>query len=33
LRRESWTLPTQFQAGDTEIVPLGGGESVGWRMA
>jgi dihydroorotase len=32
LRRESWTLPAEFMAGDTEIVPLGGGESLDWRM-
>jgi dihydroorotase len=32
LRRESWTLPAQFAAGDTEVVPLRGGESIGWRQ-
>ena len=32
LRREPWTLPAEFMAGDDEIVPLGGGESIGWRM-
>jgi dihydroorotase len=32
LRREPWTLPTEFMAGGDEIVPLGGGESIGWRM-
>ena len=32
LRREPWTLPAEFIAGGDEIVPLGGGESIGWRM-
>src|SRR6187402_250491 len=32
LRREEWTLPAEFMAGDNEIVPLGGGESIGWRL-
>ncbi|MDN7178046.1 dihydroorotase [Caballeronia sp. SEWSISQ10-4 2] len=32
LRREPWTLPAEFMAGEDEIVPLGGGESIGWRM-
>jgi len=32
LRREPWTLPLEFMAGGDEIVPLGGGESIGWRM-
>ena len=32
LRREPWTLPAGFMAGGDEIVPLGGGESIGWRM-
>jgi dihydroorotase len=32
LRREPWTLPAEFMAGDDEIVPLGGGEAIGWRM-
>ena len=32
LRREPWRLPAEFMAGDDEIVPLGGGESIGWRM-
>jgi len=32
LRREPWTLPAEFMAGGDEIVPLGGGESIGWRM-
>ena len=32
LRREPWTLPAEFMAGGDEIVPLGGGESIAWRM-
>lgn len=32
LQREQWTLPAEFMAGDHEIVPLGGGESIGWRL-
>jgi dihydroorotase len=32
LRREPWMLPAEFMAGGDEIVPLGGGESIGWRM-
>ncbi|AME23802.1 dihydroorotase [Burkholderia sp. PAMC 26561] len=32
LRREEWTLPAEFMAGESEIVPLGGGESIGWRL-
>jgi dihydroorotase len=32
LRREEWTLPAEFMAGDNAIVPLGGGESIGWRL-
>jgi dihydroorotase len=32
LRRESWTLPETFMAGDSEIVPLGGGETIDWRL-
>ena len=32
LRREPWTPPAEFMAGGDEIVPLGGGESIGWRM-
>ena len=32
LRRETWTLPAEFMAGDEEVVPLRGGESIGWRQ-
>jgi dihydroorotase len=33
LHRQAWTLPAEFMAGDDEIVPLGGGESVSWKLA
>jgi dihydroorotase len=33
LHREAWTLPAQFSVGDEEIVPLNGGESIGWKLA
>jgi dihydroorotase len=33
LRRETWTLPGEVQAGDMVIVPLRGGETMGWRLA
>ncbi|NIE86973.1 MULTISPECIES: dihydroorotase [unclassified Burkholderia] len=33
LRRESWQLPATVEAGDTSVVPLRGGESIGWRLA
>jgi dihydroorotase len=33
LERGSWTLPAEFTAGDATIVPLRGGESIGWRFA
>jgi dihydroorotase len=32
LRRETWTLPAEVEAGDTPVVPLRGGESIGWRL-
>ncbi|WP_244814439.1 dihydroorotase [Caballeronia sp. Lep1P3] len=32
LERASWTLPAEFSAGDTGIVPLRGGETIGWRF-
>ncbi|SAL44245.1 dihydroorotase [Caballeronia terrestris] len=32
LRRESWTLPAEFLAGDAEVVPLRGGETIGWQQ-
>ncbi|RKP51103.1 dihydroorotase [Trinickia fusca] len=33
LVRERWTLPAQIEAGDTSVVPLRGGEELGWRLA
>ncbi|CAH2807986.1 MAG: Dihydroorotase (EC [uncultured Caballeronia sp.] len=33
LERGSWTLPAEFAAGDATIVPLRGGESIGWRFS
>lgn len=33
LVRERWTLPEAFEAGDTSVVPLRGGEAIGWRLA
>ncbi|NHH81016.1 dihydroorotase [Burkholderia gladioli] len=33
LRRERWQLPATVEAGDTSVVPLRGGESIGWRLA
>ena len=33
LQREEWTLPAELPDGDTTVVPLRGGESIGWRLA
>jgi dihydroorotase len=33
LRRRVWTLPAEFMAGDTPVVPLGAGEAIGWQLA
>ncbi|MDR5778419.1 dihydroorotase [Caballeronia sp. LZ065] len=33
LERGAWTLPAEFTAGDATIVPLRGGETIGWRFA
>ncbi|SAK43971.1 dihydroorotase [Caballeronia fortuita] len=33
IERGAWTLPAEFTAGDSTIVPLRGGESIGWRFA
>jgi len=33
LRREPWTVPEMLPFGDREIVPLAGGETLGWRLA
>jgi dihydroorotase len=32
LRRETWTLPTELPLGDATIVPLNGGEAIGWKL-
>jgi dihydroorotase len=33
LKRESWTLPTEVPFGETSLVPLNGGEAIGWKLA
>jgi dihydroorotase len=33
LRREAWQVPAEVAFGDDTVVPLRGGESVGWRVA
>ncbi|KVA05973.1 dihydroorotase [Burkholderia ubonensis] len=33
LRREPWELPLEILAGDTPVVPLRAGESIGWKLA
>ncbi len=32
LKRESWILPAELPLGDNTIVPLNGGESIGWKL-
>jgi dihydroorotase len=32
LQRETWTLPAELPCGEAAIVPLNGGESIGWKM-
>ena len=32
LRRTAWTLPTELDAGGASLVPLRGGETIGWRL-
>src|ERR1700761_6156557 len=32
LRREQWPLPAEVTAGDTPVVPLRAGETIGWRL-
>ena len=32
LARETWTLPAEIEAGDVPVVPLRGGEPIGWRQ-
>jgi dihydroorotase len=33
LQRETWTLPAELPFGESAIVPLNGGEAIGWKMA
>ena len=33
LTRERWILPSELPMGDTTVVPLNGGEAIGWAMA
>jgi dihydroorotase len=33
LVREPWTLPAAIEAGEASVVPLRGGEEIGWRLA
>ena len=33
LHRETWTLPTEVPMGETTVVPLNGGEPIGWKLA
>ena len=32
LRRESWTVPETFAFGEAQLKPLGGGETLSWRL-
>ncbi len=32
LTRESWTLPATVPMGDTQLVPLNGGQQINWKM-
>ena len=32
LQREAWTLPAAVPMGEHEVVPLNGGEQIGWKM-
>jgi dihydroorotase len=32
LQREQWTLPASLPMGDSIVVPLNGGERIGWKM-
>ena len=32
LKRETWTVPHSFAFGEAELKPLGGGESLAWRV-
>jgi dihydroorotase len=32
LARESWTLPGELPMGEATVVPLNGGETIGWAI-
>jgi dihydroorotase len=32
LRRETWTLPAELPLGEATVVPLNGGETIGWKQ-
>jgi dihydroorotase len=32
LKREAWTLPNTVPMGESQLVPLNGGEQVNWKM-
>ncbi len=32
LRREAWTVPESYEFGETRLKPLGGGETLAWRL-
>ena len=32
LKREAWTIPTQVPFAESSVVPLGGGESLNWKL-
>ncbi|HEY8608712.1 MAG TPA: dihydroorotase [Noviherbaspirillum sp.] len=32
LKRETWTVPVELPLGDASVVPLNGGESIGWKV-
>jgi len=32
LKREAWTLPDELPLGDATVVPLNGGETIGWKL-
>lgn len=32
LQRDSWTVPDELPLGETSVVPLNAGETIGWRM-
>ena len=33
LTRETWTLPAEVPLGEASLVPLNGGETIGWKLA